>query len=45
MAGIGLNTNIIKLVKNGLRPILLGMFCWFILAITSILAQGFIIPN
>jgi uncharacterized integral membrane protein (TIGR00698 family) len=39
MAGIGLNTNIIKLVKNGLRPILLGMSCWLILAVTSILVQ------
>ena len=42
MAGIGLNTNILKLVKNGLRPILLGMSCWLILAITSILCQKLI---
>lgn len=36
MAAIGLNTNIISLVKNGLKPILLGLCCWVVVAITSI---------
>ena len=43
MAGIGLNTNIIKLVKNGLKPILLGMSCWLILSVVSILALNLIL--
>lgn len=40
MAAIGLNTNIIKLLKNGIRPILLGFLCWVVLAVTSLIAQG-----
>ena len=28
MAAIGFNTDIVKLVKSGGRPILLGMSCW-----------------
>ncbi len=28
MAAIGLNTNIVKLIKNGGKPILLGASCW-----------------
>ncbi len=28
MAAIGLNSNIVKLIKNGGRPILLGACCW-----------------
>lgn len=39
MAAIGLNTNIIKLVKNGWRPILLGLGCWIVLALTSLAVQ------
>lgn len=39
MAAIGLNTNLVKLVKNGLRPILLGLSCWIILSVTSLLVQ------
>jgi len=39
MAAIGLNTNIIKLAKNGWRPILLGLGCWTALAITSLIVQ------
>lgn len=42
MGAIGLNTNIIKLVKNGCRPILLGLGCWVVLAITSLVAQRFL---
>lgn len=39
MSAIGLNTNLVKLVKNGFRPILLGLSCWAILSVTSLLVQ------
>lgn len=39
MAAIGLNTDIIKLVKNGGRPILLGMSCWIGIIITTLIMQ------
>lgn len=39
MASIGLNTNIVKLVKSGAKPILLGFICWVVLAITSLVVQ------
>jgi uncharacterized integral membrane protein (TIGR00698 family) len=42
MVAIGLNTNIVKLVKNGLKPIFLGLCCWFAVSVTSIGVQTFI---
>ncbi len=39
MAAIGLNTNLIKLVRNGWRPILLGLGCWVVLSVTSLVVQ------
>ncbi len=42
MVGIGLNTHLIKLLKNGIRPILLGLFCWISLASVSLLVQYWI---
>ena len=39
MASIGLNTNIIKLIKNGMKPILLGFICWTVLSLTSLGVQ------
>ena len=39
MASIGLNTNIIKLVKNGTKPILLGFLCWCSIAVMSLAVQ------
>ncbi|MGE5626603.1 MAG: YeiH family protein [Solirubrobacterales bacterium] len=39
MAAIGLNTNIVKLLKNGFKPILLGLCCWFSVAAVSIIVQ------
>lgn len=39
MAAIGLNTDLVKLVKNGWRPILLGLICWIALALTSLGVQ------
>lgn len=34
MGAIGLNTNMVKLIKNGGKPILLGLCCW--VAITAV---------
>lgn len=39
MSAIGLNTDIVKLIKNGWRPILLGLGCWAVLSVTSLLVQ------
>jgi uncharacterized integral membrane protein (TIGR00698 family) len=39
MTAIGLNTNLLSLIKNGLSPILLGLGCWLILSVTSLLLQ------
>lgn len=39
MCAIGLNTNIIKLVKNGKKPILLGLCCWIAITAVSIIVQ------
>ena len=39
MAAIGLNSNIVKLIKNGGRPILLGACCWIGITIVSLIMQ------
>jgi uncharacterized membrane protein YadS len=39
MGAIGLNTNIVKLVKTGGKPILLGFTCWVAIAAVSISMQ------
>lgn len=39
MAAIGLNSNIIKLVKTGGKPILMGMCCWIGITGVSLLMQ------
>ena len=39
MAAIGLNANPLKLVRNGVRPILLGLACWAAVAVVSLLVQ------
>lgn len=39
MASIGLNTNILKLIKSGGKPILLGFICWVVLSLTSLVVQ------
>ncbi len=39
MAAIGLNTDLVKLVKTGGRPILLGFCCWVAIACVSLLMQ------
>lgn len=39
MAAIGLNTNIIKLVKSGGKPILLGFTCWISITVICLTMQ------
>ncbi|WP_246542891.1 YeiH family protein [Fusibacter paucivorans] len=39
MAAIGLNTHLGKLVRNGIRPLILGFTTWVVLAVVSILVQ------
>ncbi|MCQ2082161.1 MAG: YeiH family protein [Lachnospiraceae bacterium] len=39
MAAIGLNTNIKELIKKGGKPILLGLSCWVMISLVSILVQ------
>jgi len=39
MAAIGLNTNLKKLIRNGFKPIFLGLCCWLAVASTSIIVQ------
>lgn len=39
LTAIGMNTKVIKLFKNGFRPIFLGLCCWFAVASVSLLVQ------
>lgn len=39
MAAIGLNTNIVKLMKSGAQPILIGLCCWIGIALVSLFMQ------
>lgn len=39
MAAIGINTNIVKLVKTGGKPILMGLCCWIGITGVSLLLQ------
>jgi uncharacterized integral membrane protein (TIGR00698 family) len=39
MAAIGLRSNPLKLVRNGSRPILLGLACWVSVAVVSLIVQ------
>lgn len=39
MCAIGLNTNIVTLVKKGGKPIAMGFTCWVMISIVSILVQ------
>lgn len=39
MAAIGLNTNIVKLVKSGGKPIALGACCWIAITVVSLALQ------
>lgn len=39
MAAIGLNTNIVKLIKTGGKPIIMGLCCWIGITIVSLVLQ------
>lgn len=39
MAAIGLNTNVIKLIRSGWKPILMGLVCWIAIAGVSLGVQ------
>lgn len=39
MAAIGLNTHLVKLLKHGLKPIVLGTCCWMAVAGVSLMVQ------
>jgi len=39
MTAIGLNTNLKKLLTNGIKPIGLGLCCWFMVAVVSLVVQ------
>lgn len=40
MSAIGLNTNIVKLVKTGGKPLFLGMCCWIGITAVSLMMQS-----
>lgn len=42
MAAIGLNTDIVKLIKTGGKPILMGFTCWVCITAVSLLMQHFL---
>jgi len=39
MCAIGLNTNLVQLVKKGGKPILMGLCCWIMITLVSIAVQ------
>ena len=39
MAAIGLNTDLVKLVRSGAKPILMGLICWICIAAVSLAMQ------
>lgn len=41
MTAIGLNTDLKKLLTNGLKPLILGLSCWFAVASISLIVQMF----
>ena len=42
MAAIGLNTNIVRLIRTGGKPILAGLCCWMGITLVSLLLQWFL---
>lgn len=42
MCAIGLNTNIINLIKKGGKPIIMGFCCWIAIALVSLMVQKFL---
>lgn len=42
LSAIGLNSDFKKMLKTGIKPLLLGLIVWFIVSVTSILVQYYI---
>lgn len=42
MAAIGFNTDLVKLIKTGAKPILLGFICWIAISCVSLGMQAFL---
>ena len=42
MVAIGLNTRLTELVKNGIRPIILGLACWIAVAVVSLISHHYL---
>lgn len=42
MAGIGMKTDLSHLIKNGLKPLTLGLICWIVVSVVSLIVQHFI---
>ena len=40
MSAIGLNTDIVKLIKTGGKPILMGASCWVGITVVSLILQS-----
>ena len=40
MCAIGLNTNVVQLIKKGGKPIIMGFTCWIMITLVSILVQN-----
>ena len=43
MAAIGLSTNLKTFISSGIKPILLGLCCWFSVAVMSLIVQSLIV--
>lgn len=39
MAAIGLNTDIVKLIRSGSKPLVMGACCWVSIAVVSVICQ------
>lgn len=42
MTAIGLNTNIVQMIKSGAKPLLLGLCCWIGITAVSLILQHFL---
>lgn len=42
MSAIGLNTSLTQLFDNGIKPVVLGLTCWFCVAIVGLIVQYYI---
>lgn len=42
MAGVGLGTDVVKLVRSGAKPLAIGLCCWIAIAVVSLTVQALI---